>query len=150
MEIQDKLHSETLSIIDEIIECNKRNPNQVKSIISNLSQILQKYNKTCQDSYMNKHNLNEKSLEIGLIKLEKHATPFLVSILKLFEDENDDFYNEISSLMALLCGKAAVGESISQFEFENAGLISLRETSYTEAEIGFQTWGGGILMAKYY
>ncbi|KAI8894098.1 putative methyltransferase-domain-containing protein [Globomyces pollinis-pini] len=105
---------------------------------------------------LNSNVLDTQHLDIlspnGLPKLQKYASPFLVRLLsnppKDVLDESE-FMDTVASLLSLLCGKlSSSGHSVSKFEFKNAGVIEIRETSFTEAEIGFQTWGAGILMAK--
>jgi hypothetical protein len=75
--------------------------------------------------------------------LQKSSSPFLVSLLSkppLGVQNESEWMDRISNLMALICGRIAVGQSTTSFEFPNSGQILIHETSFTDAEIGFQTW----------
>jgi predicted nicotinamide N-methyase len=61
---------------------------------------------------------------------------------------HSSFLDSVSNITSLLCGRIAYGETVTIFNFPKAGQISIKETTFTEAEIGFQTWGGGIILAS--
>lgn len=68
-------------------------------------------------------------------RLEKLVIPFLVKMLESEDDRNES----ITKLISKVCGRISQGNQTSTFSL-NSGDYILKETSYTEAEIGFQTW----------
>jgi 2-polyprenyl-3-methyl-5-hydroxy-6-metoxy-1,4-benzoquinol methylase len=81
-------------------------------------------------------------------KVESLVIPFLVKLLEGRENQNELISNEkISGLISKICGRISQGNQTSSFTL-SSGEYVLKESSYTEAEIGFQTWGAGILLAK--
>lgn len=135
------LEEETQQLVDDIFDCNQRIYPQVRPILDNILRLITKHIK--QDQKSPGDTLPSLSL------LQRHANPWLVRLLNRPPDgvDESEFMDEISNLIANLCGRIATGETVTEFDFET-GQIELKETSYTEAEIGFQTWGGSILMAK--
>jgi hypothetical protein len=111
-------------LVDDIFDCNTRDMDQVQQILGRIEDLIP--------------FLNENTLQ-----MEKYVNPFLVKLLS-----KEELTDQVSNLMAQLCGRIALGETTSTFEFSDFSIV-LRETTYTEAEIGFQTWGGGILLSKY-
>ncbi|KAH6571260.1 hypothetical protein BASA61_010212 [Batrachochytrium salamandrivorans] len=113
---------------------------------------------------------NESATAHGLVQLQRCCTPWLVSLLNkppqvptvvVAEDMDrvhdydtessnaaDAFLDRISSIMCLMCGRTVTGECSTTWHLQATGSYSVMETTYTEAEIGFQTWGGGIMLAK--
>lgn len=152
-------------IVEEIFDCDKRNIENVNGILVRINNLLQKQKTVSKKAYLvslspesptkDEERANAELKDClshkGLALLQKHATPFLISLMgripKGVADESE-FLDRVSDLTSKLCGRIDCGETTSDFEFPNAGSISLRETSFTEAEIGFQTWGAGILLAK--
>ncbi|KAJ3322779.1 hypothetical protein HDV06_002640 [Boothiomyces sp. JEL0866] len=148
---------ETQDLVDFLFDCNKRDYNQVRDALTWLKELTKIHFNSKNKSYMvtNTDEENDQVIDSfspkGLSLLQKHATPWLVSLMNRPPEgcNEAEFMDELANIMAQLCGRIATGETISRFEFKNAGAIDLKETSFTEAEIGFQTWGGGILLAKY-
>lgn len=146
-------------IIERIFDCNKRNVEEVESLLTDIEELVRYYLKARQTSYLVNsteenddevaHNGSADAAEAaslapkGLQLLQKHSSPFLVSLIAKpppdIQDESD-WMDKVSNLMALICGRIAVGESTTTFDFPNSGKILVHETSFTDAEIGFQTW----------
>ena len=147
-------------IIERIFDCNKRNVEEVERLLTDIEELVQYYLKARQTSYLvntTEDNDNEVAhsgsqadaaeaaslAPKGLQLLQKHSSPFLVSLIAKppsdIPDESE-WMDKVSNLMALICGRIAVGESTTSFDFPNSGKILVHETSFTDAEIGFQTW----------
>jgi hypothetical protein len=95
--------AEIQEIIDSLLDCNKSDYSNVNSIFSRLSKILNQ-----QDIYTDQE---KEEIAIGLALLKKHATPWLVSLLKKVPINTPDenvFLDDISNLMSLLCGKLGI------------------------------------------
>lgn len=78
--------------------------------------------------------------------LQKSSSGWLVSALGRFEDEH--LMERISETLSKLAGRAATKALERVWHFENAGDIVIHEPSFTEADIGFQTWDAGVLLAR--
>jgi hypothetical protein len=121
----DKMSIEQVrQLVDDIFDCNTRDMNQVQQLLRRIEDLIP--------------FLNENTLQ-----MEKYVNPFLLKLL-----EKEEITDQVSNLMAQLCGRIALGETTTNFDLSDFSIV-LRETTYTEAEIGFQTWGGGILLSKY-
>lgn len=149
------LAEETEKLCMDFISCNRRNANDVKQTLKTLIELIKIYTSNSNTRFIYQEE-DENDLEYipedGLEKLKKHGTSWLVSVLSnppLSDDQSDEELTEkISKTLSSLCGKIAHGPSSTSFNFTKAGEIIIRETTYTEAEIGFQTWGAGIILAK--
>eukprot|EP00842_Homolaphlyctis_polyrhiza_P006218 jgi/Hompol1/6598/HPOL_001395-RA len=119
---------------------------------------------------------NDTVTDTGLQILQRNCTPWLVKILSkppaipadatpavVFPSgDNDgddggatagpiseeDFVDMVSNIMSMLCGRTATGECTTTWHLQATGSFTVMETTFTEAEIGFQTWGGGVMLAK--
>ncbi|KAJ9059510.1 Protein-lysine N-methyltransferase rrg1 [Entomophthora muscae] len=59
-----------------------------------------------------------------------------------------ELLDQLSELVALFSGRAAASERIVTFEMHNLRL-KIREPSYGDSDLGWQTWPAGILLASY-
>ncbi|KAJ3171332.1 hypothetical protein HDU87_008358 [Geranomyces variabilis] len=100
--------------------------------------------------------------------LRDKCTPWLVRLLAALtedgaaEEEEEDEEEEggrddededgplatAAELLSLLAGRAALDEVDRTWRFDNAGSLVIREMGYSEAGLGFQTWGSGYVMAR--
>lgn len=151
---------ETIQLAADFISCDRRNIDQVNEMLSKLSDLLQYHLAAESSRFMHQDDptpdqptildtVNQNGLEL----LQKQATPWLVSLLskspQMSPDQVEEFIDRVSNIMSVLCGKIAHGPADTLFTLQNCGSIKVRETTYTEAAIGFQTWGAGILLAKF-
>ncbi|KAI8906887.1 putative methyltransferase-domain-containing protein [Gorgonomyces haynaldii] len=147
---------ETNQFTDDIISCDRRNLDQVTEMLTRLEELVnihleaEKHKFIYQDDKM--LEMYQTVQENGLEQLQKLANPWLIQLLNrppnMPMEEETQFLDRVSAIMSHLCGKVAHGPSTTQFTFNNIGTVSIHETTYTEAEIGFQTWGAGILLSK--
>ena len=94
----------------------------------------------------------KKHQEIPSIQIQRDFSNFLVKSLHYIpelipQEDQDDLIDLVSNLITFLCGKTTGGAESTEFEFK-CGSLLIKESSYTESEIGFQTWGSGIHFAK--
>ena len=109
-------------IIDSIIECNKKDYSQVINIILSIQTIIKKHT-------------NEFSIHQAT--LNKHATPFLISMLSKAPTDTpdiDEFLHTISSTISSLCGRIASTTNTNKFEFKS-GPLTLHESNFSDADI---------------
>ncbi|KAJ3301146.1 hypothetical protein HDV03_001317 [Kappamyces sp. JEL0829] len=143
-------------VLEQIFDCDKKSIAEVAKVLDELQKVVKVHNDSLQKTYLVDDTVDENELKLsmspkGLSLLQKHASPWLVALLRNpprdVQDESE-FMDRISYIMSLLCGKLAAGETSTKFEFANSGVVEIKETTFTEAEIGFQTWGAGILLAN--
>lgn len=79
--------------------------------------------------------------------LAKISTRWLVQLLDSMTETEQGDVERVASLLAVLSGRGSSGPVTRKFGFEKAKL-EIREPSYVEAEIGWQTWGSAVLAAK--
>lgn len=119
-------------ILDLMVECNKKDYSQAMNIISSIQ------------SY-NKNNTNQLSVLVN-----KHATSFLTSLIKNPPTDTPDigeFFDIISSAISSLCGRTASTSNINNFDFQS-GTLFLHESNFADADLGFQTWDGGVILTE--
>lgn len=151
----DDARQKQMELIDKLFDCDKNNLVQIEELLAEILMLVEYYTKTSQNAYLVvdqekeendlQNNQEEALIEAlspkGLSTFQKHVSPFLVSLLrnppKNIPDECE-WVDKISNITALVCGRIATGEGITTFEFSNAGSLTVRETSFTDAEIGFQ------------
>ncbi|KAJ3020231.1 hypothetical protein HKX48_001119 [Thoreauomyces humboldtii] len=94
--------------------------------------------------------------------MRTRCSPWLVRVLGALteaagaEDGADDDEHaeaestvaKVAELIALLAGRAALKDVTRQWEWPRAGRMSVREPSFGDADLGFQTWGSGIILAR--
>nr|KAJ3418529.1 hypothetical protein HK105_008198 [Polyrhizophydium stewartii] len=166
--------AETSQLTAELIECNRRDYGQVRRMLDRIAELVDIHVNATTNKYLYEDDFggpaqpdpfNETIGETGLQLLQRHCTPWLVSVLNRppavpatthGSDAGDgdeapteeDLVDDISAVMSQLCGRAATGACSTVWNLQHTGSYSLQETTYTEAEIGFQTWGGGVMLAK--
>lgn len=104
MEQRDRACNDTeiQEIIDSILVCDKSDYSKVSAIFSRLSKVLEKQNSISQET--------QDEISAWLL-LKKHATPWLVSLLRRVPVDTLDenlFLDDISTLISLLCGKTGL------------------------------------------
>jgi hypothetical protein len=75
------------SVIELLFDCDRKNLAQVNNVLSELEIIIEHYNSSLQHSYMVDESLDDSHFENnfspnGLSALQKHASPFLISIMR--------------------------------------------------------------------
>ncbi|KAI9017235.1 hypothetical protein BC832DRAFT_543979 [Gaertneriomyces semiglobifer] len=110
------------------------------------------------DSLINDYVLNPMC-EASLVQrasrdLQKHCSPYLVRVLGRLAEEDgaEDTMSQISDLLAKLAGRGAMKQLVRKWGFPSkafdVGTVDIWEPSYGECDIGFQTWGAGVVLAK--
>ncbi|KAJ3187172.1 hypothetical protein HDU85_007210 [Gaertneriomyces sp. JEL0708] len=110
------------------------------------------------DSLINDYVLNPMC-EASLVQrasrdLQKHCSPYLVRALGRLAEEDgaEDTMGRISDLLAKLAGRAAMKQLVRKWAFPSkafdVGTVDISEPSYGECDIGFQTWGAGVVLSK--
>src|SRR5688500_5438866 len=99
---------EARQLMDDIFDCNIRDKIQVRLILERIEKLV-------------------PFLNTNTLQLEKYVNPFLLKILP-----QEDLTDQVSNLMAQLCGRIALGETMTSFDFSNFQ-INIKETSFTEA-----------------
>ncbi|KAJ8324744.1 hypothetical protein O5D80_006982 [Batrachochytrium dendrobatidis] len=160
------ISEETAQLSADLLDCDRNDYAKVNEIIDRIAELVPIHIKTSNNQYLyendfagsNQKDLYNGSVTVhGLSQLQRTCTPWLVSLLNkpprlpdMVKDSNelDVFTDRLSSIISLLCGRAAIGECTTTWNFQTTGNYSIMETTFTEAEIGFQTWGSGVLLAK--
>ncbi|KAJ3297505.1 hypothetical protein HK104_000407 [Borealophlyctis nickersoniae] len=97
------------------------------------------------------------SADLALAAFQKHISPWLVKVLDIaseWDPEGSDsavqeIVADIADLMAQLCGRTAGAGTVTRtWKFDRLGDVVIREPPFEEADVGFQTWGAGVLLAK--
>jgi hypothetical protein len=84
----------------------------------------------------------------NLQTLAKCSTRWLVQALDALSEAGDEAdVEKVARVLSLLSGRGSSGPVKRHFKFGKVELV-IREPSYVEAEIGWQTWGAAVLAAK--
>ncbi|KAI8925281.1 hypothetical protein BC831DRAFT_461746 [Entophlyctis helioformis] len=206
--------AESHQLVADLIDCDRRDYGQVRRILSRISELVSIHIRANATRYLYEEDSVSTpqedtddaatASETGLQALQRHCTPWLVSVLHRVPEtpagceDDSDLMDDISGVMSMLSGRTgkqqsvaafcrssqsvaavslsqrsvaavvvnallaspltdsrlpvcactAVGECTTAWHLQNTGTFELIETTYTEAEIGFQTWGGGVMLAK--
>ncbi|KAJ3046140.1 hypothetical protein HDV00_003890 [Rhizophlyctis rosea] len=90
--------------------------------------------------------------DAALKTMQKVCSPWLVRLLDRSaeweeNDETEAVVDAISDLMAQFCGRTATAQVTRTWRFKSTELV-IQEPSFSEADIGFQTWGAGVVLAQ--
>ena len=142
----------TNNVKDSFLDCPRTDVKQVGIVLNELDSIVSLLIDAIRTEYL---EASQDDSCAGLLhSLQRVATPWLVSLMSRYcdasvtEADRCDLVPIISKVTSMLCGRFATGPCVTQWQFDNTGSYDVLETTYTEAEIGFQTWGGGILLAQ--
>lgn len=148
-------------ILCDFISCDRKDSVQIVSVLESLEIFIENGIIRESNAYMiSKEEGNDIVTDYSnksrhMDSFHRAATNWLTSVISnpphdLDEHQNDALVDRISMLISQMCGKSANGGALSvfQFNFINCGALKIRETSYSEAALGFQTWGSGIILAN--
>ena len=118
-------------LFTDILSANKRDYQYINDIVNRISYFVEHH-----------HTMDDLDQKLRIL-----CSNFLVGLLNkppmdCDQELLEELLDRISNLISWFCHRIAVGKLKTQFHFE-CGTFDIHESSFTESEIGFQTWGAG-------